>query len=136
MLQAMLLVTVISALVFAALNFPDGMILVAWIQVAVAVFAALTTLGLSHFYERNRERSERELMRLATTDPLTGLANRMRLNDVFQRERAQAQRNGTALSLLVLDLDRFKQINDEHGVTSRTDPAYHPLAIPGSLRAC
>ncbi|MCG5493817.1 hypothetical protein LPW33_08860 [Ectothiorhodospira variabilis] len=36
----MLLVTMVSALVFAGLNFPDGMILVAWIQVAVAAFAA------------------------------------------------------------------------------------------------
>ncbi len=212
-LQAMLLVTIASALVFAALNFPDGMMLVGGIQVALAalaagllvvvrrtrrvqtwclrfllillsvtilllsrpeispfafiwllviplvthlllgsrlglllsvgymgvgaalflyrfggspelvrvevmsnaIIAALTTLGMSHFYERTRERSELKLTRLATVDPLTGLANRARLIDVFLWEQAQARRNGTPLALLMLDLDRFKLINDEHG---------------------
>lgn len=82
---------------------------------ANAVIAALTILALSHFYERSRERFMLKLIQLATVDPLTGLANRMRLKEVFDHERARAQRAGTPLSLLMLDLDRFKRINDDYG---------------------
>jgi diguanylate cyclase (GGDEF)-like protein len=53
--------------------------------------------------------------RLATRDSLTGLANRRLFDESLQREVARAQRLGTALSLLVLDVDHFKQVNDTYG---------------------
>jgi diguanylate cyclase (GGDEF)-like protein len=56
-----------------------------------------------------------EMRANASTDPLTGLANRRGLAAAYARELAQHQRTGRAFSLLVGDLDRFKQINDELG---------------------
>jgi diguanylate cyclase (GGDEF)-like protein len=53
--------------------------------------------------------------RLATRDSLTGLANRRLFDESLQREVARAQRLDTPLSLLVLDVDHFKQVNDTYG---------------------
>lgn len=58
---------------------------------------------------------ERELKRQAKTDSLTGLANRRHLEDRFLRERERARRNGSALTLVMIDLDHFKQVNDRYG---------------------
>ncbi|MEJ2479147.1 MAG: diguanylate cyclase [Acidihalobacter sp.] len=55
------------------------------------------------------------LKRLSTTDSLTGLSNRRALDDALGREFARAQRNGSALSLITLDIDHFKRINDRFG---------------------
>lgn len=51
----------------------------------------------------------------ALRDPLTGLYNRRYLEETVGRELARAQREGIPLSLLMIDLDRFKSLNDEHG---------------------
>ncbi len=56
-----------------------------------------------------------EVERLATRDSLTGLANRRLFDESLQREAARSQRLGTPLSLLVLDVDHFKQVNDSYG---------------------
>lgn len=56
-----------------------------------------------------------ELEREATRDPLTGLLNRRGGEAALSRMRARHLRQGTPLSVLVLDLDRFKQVNDQHG---------------------
>lgn len=55
------------------------------------------------------------LSSLATTDELTGTANRRAFLDQGRREIARAKRSGHALSLIVLDLDHFKIINDRWG---------------------
>ena len=60
-------------------------------------------------------RKEDLLGRLSTTDPLTGLANRRRLRAAFADELNRAARYETPLSLLLIDLDRLKDINDRHG---------------------
>jgi len=56
-----------------------------------------------------------EFHKLATTDPLTGLANRRTAEQRMILEVARAQRYGNALTVVALDLDNFKQINDTHG---------------------
>lgn len=53
--------------------------------------------------------------RLATRDALTGLANRRLFDESLQREVARSQRLDAPLSLLVLDVDHFKQVNDTYG---------------------
>ncbi len=52
---------------------------------------------------------------LALLDPLTGAYNRRMLEEVLGREMARAQRHGKPLSLLLFDLDRFKEINARFG---------------------
>ncbi len=61
-------------------------------------------------------RAAAELMQLqVTTDPLTGVANRRRLDDELVRLVSQARRYGQPLSVVLLDLDHFKDINDALG---------------------
>jgi len=59
--------------------------------------------------------TSRELERLATTDQLTGLHNRRRLDETLESEVKRAERYGTTLSLIICDVDRFKDVNDLHG---------------------
>ena len=56
-----------------------------------------------------------DLLHRAETDPLTGVANRRRFLRRGVRDLAGARRSGEALSLVILDIDRFKGINDTHG---------------------
>jgi diguanylate cyclase (GGDEF)-like protein len=55
------------------------------------------------------------LRQQATHDGLTGLLNRSSVMEILHKELARAQRDHSPLSLLLVDLDHFKQINDEHG---------------------
>ena len=61
------------------------------------------------------ERFNRELKELSITDSLTGAYNRRYFEKTFADEIAQAHRHQHVLSVVVLDLDHFKQINDTHG---------------------
>jgi diguanylate cyclase (GGDEF)-like protein/PAS domain S-box-containing protein len=65
----------------------------------------------------DREQAEASLRHLAYHDPLTGLANRAQLEEHLNRALARAQRAGTAVALLYIDLDRFKLVNDSFGHT-------------------
>lgn len=77
--------------------------------------AGVLGLALAHVYERGRERSELHLRRVAATDPLTGLSNRNLLEETFARLSASVHQAGEPLSILLMDLDHFKRINDVHG---------------------
>lgn len=62
------------------------------------------------------ERSRRdELEHRAGTDPLTGVANRGRIESILGAAFARARAGGESLALLVVDVDGFKQVNDGHG---------------------
>ncbi len=68
--------------------------------------------------KRNEEellRLQRELEALSYKDGLTGLANRRMLDMVLEREWASARRNMRPISLILLDIDFFKQYNDYYG---------------------
>lgn len=56
-----------------------------------------------------------ELEALARTDPLTGLLNRRGLEEALERETARVRRTGGSVSLVLIDLDRFKGLNDSRG---------------------
>ena len=60
-------------------------------------------------------RSHARLQRLAFEDPLTGLANRALLHDHIEQAIATARRTAGTFAVLLIDLDRFKPINDLHG---------------------
>jgi diguanylate cyclase (GGDEF)-like protein/PAS domain S-box-containing protein len=62
-----------------------------------------------------RRKLEQRLAELASTDGLTGLANRRAFDDALQQEWRRAIRTEQPLSLLLLDVDRFKQYNDSFG---------------------
>lgn len=59
--------------------------------------------------------ANRQLEVLATQDPLTGLANRRRFDEVLEHELRRAVREGSPLALLLVDLDYFKRYNDSYG---------------------
>lgn len=68
--------------------------------------------------ELQRKALERDLERAfeqATTDALTGLRNRRFLEERMVEELERSRRTGRPLSLLILDVDRFKRVNDVHG---------------------
>jgi diguanylate cyclase (GGDEF)-like protein len=72
-------------------------------------------LALSFFVLRRITRPIEALHDLATTDELTGLANRRSLAELGASMVASAQRDGRLLSVLVIDLDGFKRLNDQFG---------------------
>lgn len=65
--------------------------------------------------EEALKESEERYRRLSVTDPLTGLFNRRHLHQCLPAEIERSNRYGRSLSLLVIDCDHFKQINDMHG---------------------
>jgi diguanylate cyclase (GGDEF)-like protein/PAS domain S-box-containing protein len=95
----------------------DGSIMTGELQVIPHVDAegnVVEILGVTRDISE-RKMFEAELTRLAVTDPLTGLWNRRHTSELLAADLAQAQRHGQALSLLMLDIDHFKSINDTHG---------------------
>ncbi|MEE9259463.1 MAG: sensor domain-containing diguanylate cyclase, partial [Nitrospinaceae bacterium] len=65
--------------------------------------------------EMERKRTEETIKKLAYHDPLTGLPNRMLLNDRLTMGLAHSQRNKTMLAVLFIDFDGFKKVNDTLG---------------------
>lgn len=61
------------------------------------------------------KKTEEELLRLAATDPLTGALNRREFTLLADREALRSNRYHHALSLLMMDLDQFKRLNDTYG---------------------
>jgi len=61
------------------------------------------------------ERSQVELERVARLDYLTGICNRRAIEDLGQRAIAASRRHGTTLAMMIIDIDHFKRINDDHG---------------------
>lgn len=98
--------------------------------VAVALSDAMS-LALSNIALRDKLRTQ------ALRDPLTGLYNRRYMEDVLQRYAALAERNGSPLSIIMIDLDHFKRLNDEHGhALGDAVLAEVASAIAGAIRPC
>ncbi len=95
----------------------DGRTVFAWLTSAVAQDAQGEPLYLiSHALDVTERRKEQaELERLALTDTLTGLANRTLLNDRLDQALARLHRESSCAALLMLDVDRFKLVNDSLG---------------------
>lgn len=62
-----------------------------------------------------------ELYRISRTDPLTGLSNRRHLDEQLVAQTTSARRHGHPLSMVLIDVDRFKAINDTYGHASGDD---------------
>jgi len=72
---------------------------------------ALTFLGLGYVLGRQSDR----LRRLSTIDGLTGLSNRRAFDDRLRKEWYRAERYGSSLALLMIDIDGLKEVNDASG---------------------
>jgi diguanylate cyclase (GGDEF)-like protein len=107
---------------------PNGMIYASrilgiFITLMVTVTALIYFVGREHGIresvqmDRRLELQElaRELRFQATTDPLTGLHNRLKFDEALASEMSRAERYGTPLTLVLYDVDHFKQVNDVHG---------------------
>ena len=85
-------------------------------QVRIATTRALRMRRLE-----DMARASQYYERLSRTDALTGLANRRAFDDSLRREADRTVRYGHALSLLLIDVDHFKQVNDTYGHPSGDD---------------
>jgi diguanylate cyclase (GGDEF)-like protein/PAS domain S-box-containing protein len=91
-----------------------------WIESTMQVTRNLDTGKIDGVVAISRDvtqqkNAEEKLSALAILDGLTGLANRRRFDERLQEEWARACREGTCLSLLMVDLDHFKKFNDQYG---------------------
>jgi len=83
----------------------------------LGIFAAALAIGaiLCASQAKNQDEQRRSLAQVSRTDPLTGALNRRGFEERLDAELSAAEREGDPLSLLVLDLDKFKQVNDTQG---------------------
>jgi len=92
----------------------------AWLVLppAIVIRIAATLVAVNGFttlFIRVITTQQKRLQILAETDPLTGLYNRKNLRDKLEQAIARHAETGAPISLLALDLDHFKAINDERG---------------------
>jgi len=91
---------------------PGGQMQSALIFLAAVFGALVCQFG---FLLMTMDRLQSEMMQLAGIDDLTGAANRRRLLAACEQECVRSERSGRPFSLMVIDVDRFKAINDGHG---------------------
>ena len=78
------------------------------------IIATVVLYSVSFLLYRN-SMSESVLKRLATTDPLTGAFNRRHFMELMLREQRRAERYDAVYSVLMIDIDHFKRVNDTYG---------------------
>lgn len=109
---------------FAQVNIPwdeteqllwRSVITVAAVIVIIALLAWLLLFRTMHRASSTLRTQAQENERLALHDALTGLPNRRLLQDRLDRAIMQAERSGKSLALMILDVDRFKEVNDTLG---------------------
>jgi len=90
-----------------------------WEDVIVFVFAVIfipiTFFSVIRLFQRKVLRAEQQILKLANTDSLTDLYNRRFLMDRIEQNIEQCRRYDHRLGFIMLDLDHFKQINDQYG---------------------
>jgi two-component system cell cycle response regulator len=92
----------------------------------LTAFELTVTRALKHgFLARDNARSFARAQLQATTDPLTGISNRHKLKERLETEVARARRYRRALSILLMDLDGLKSINDTCGHPAGDEALQH-----------
>ncbi|ACE86164.1 GGDEF domain-containing protein [Cellvibrio japonicus] len=99
----------ISALVPLALRLPN------MVDAMAMIASLLFSTSLAYVFALQTERQRALLEKSASQDPLTELANRRALNQTLKQCLDDFQRNQTPATLIIFDLDYFKQINDKFG---------------------
>jgi diguanylate cyclase (GGDEF)-like protein/putative nucleotidyltransferase with HDIG domain len=103
-----------TAMPFAFMASASLMLVVLWQRSPVLSIALVGPLLAISLYQRSTHRALRA-MRLALTDPLTGLGNHRHFHERLQRELQTAEENGTSVTLCFVDIDDFKKVNDRFG---------------------
>jgi diguanylate cyclase (GGDEF)-like protein len=85
-----------------------------WDGITNRVFSAIVIVGTALCLAKLTQ-YERRLLLQSMTDPLTGLLNRRSFMDLSGKEETRARRHGNPFSVLMLDIDHFKKINDTYG---------------------
>lgn len=89
-----------------------------FIDLAIAAQAAISLLIVNTsciIFVSRTSQQQQDLSLLAETDALTGVFNRLKMNEKLNSMILEARVSGTAFTLIALDLDHFKKINDERG---------------------
>lgn len=103
--------------------------------IIAGALVALVLLGWTWSRYRAKQREAALHEHLSRTDPLTGLANRRALLATLEREIARTRRDGTALSLVIVDVDHFKTFNDTWGHDTGDEVLVRAArALKGALR--
>ena len=95
------------------INWPDGRV----VKYSIAVDITELKVIQNQLAEAHAELAikNRELESLSTTDFLTGINNRLSMQNIIDTELARTSRHGSSASLLFIDIDHFKSINDNYG---------------------
>ncbi len=102
-------------------SFHSSRISIAWMRQEIRgdpvtyAYLALSTLLVFTLFGLALGRQADRLVQLSTREPLTGLLNARMFHERLEEELGRAARYGGPLSLLLIDLDGLKQINDKHG---------------------
>ncbi len=104
----------ITILPFALMASASLMLVILWQRSPFLSAALVGPLLAIALYQRSTFR-ELRAMRLALTDPLTGLGNHRHFHDRLERELADSRAQGYPLSLCMVDIDDFKRVNDRFG---------------------
>ena len=104
----------VTRLPFALMGSAALILVVLWERSPVLSGALVGPLLAIALYQRSTFR-ELRAMRLALTDPLTGLGNHRHFHDRLERELADSREQSYPLSLCLVDIDDFKRINDRYG---------------------
>ncbi|GIU25234.1 diguanylate cyclase [Shewanella schlegeliana] len=83
-----------------------------WANIGLSLFI---TLGILVIANMTLGKYQRKLELMASTDKLTGMANRQAFEEYFAKSLAQSVLESTPMSVLLLDIDHFKRVNDSHG---------------------
>ena len=103
-----------TIMIFALMASAALVLVVLWQRSPLLSAALVGPLLAIALYQRSTYRALRA-MRLALTDPLTGLGNHRHFHERLERELTEAERNGCDFSLCLVDVDDFKRINDLFG---------------------
>jgi diguanylate cyclase (GGDEF)-like protein len=112
-----LLITLVIAIIVALGWWRHGAVDSAALSMPVMLTALIGSVVLYHFIAliSRLDRSEEKLRALSLMDDLTDVYNRRFFIEQIEKELAKAMRYGTVFSVLAVDIDHFKQINERHG---------------------
>lgn len=100
-----------------------------WLGTFLALKVSLKLLEELKIALHHTEQVNQELRILSVTDKLTGMYNRTKLDAVLKEEVQRAKRYGSIFSVIILDIDRFKEVNDKYGHNTGDEVLAHVAKI-------